>query len=245
MVGVVQRRQGNWQASLASLRRAVELDPKFANGWSVLVALLQRGRRFDEAIAAQRRVVELQPNVLSSSYVLAELHFFARGSVREMEQWFAGLTAQQANTPEAIDLKRRWFGAPEEPADTVRAERASVLRRRLGNEPDNDGLWSQLAEVEIGRGKAEEALQAARRAMELMPESQDAWTGPEHAAVYAFVCSRAGDRDRAIAEYARLLRRPGPLNVHEMKRRGRYEPLRDDPRFQALLNDPKNNEPLF
>jgi hypothetical protein len=30
-----------------------------------------------------------------------------------------------------------------------------------------------------------------------------------------------------------------------MRRNARYFPLRGDPRFEALLNDPKNNAPLF
>jgi hypothetical protein len=43
-----------------------------------------------------------------------------------------------------------------------------------------------------------------------------------------------------------LLRTPySGLNVHEMKRDPTYTPLRGDPRFEALLNDPKNNAPLF
>jgi hypothetical protein len=33
------------------------------------------------------------------------------------------------------------------------------------------------------------------------------------------------------------------MNVHVMK--GRAGPLRDDPRFRALLAVPKNNAPLF
>jgi hypothetical protein len=34
-------------------------------------------------------------------------------------------------------------------------------------------------------------------------------------------------------------------NVHQMRVDALYAPLRGDPRFEALLKDPKNNAPLF
>lgn len=44
----------------------------------------------------------------------------------------------------------------------------------------------------------------------------------------------------------RQLRVPGSeLNIHEMKRAPQFAPLRGDPRFEALLTDPKINAPLF
>lgn len=91
-------------------------------------------------------------------------------------------------------------------------------------------------------------MRCAQKAIEILPESTDHWSGPSIAATLAFVYAWTGDKNRAIEEYARLLRVPNPnseLNVHEMKRSPAFAPLRDDPRFQALLADPKNNAPLF
>ena len=124
------------------------------------------------------------------------------------------------------------------------------MRSRLqGSEAENAPLWGTLARIEAILGHKEEALRCARKAVELVPESVDTFTGPNYAAHLAFVFAWTGDKDRAIAEFGRLLRTPVHpvlgINVHQMKSDPRFFPLRGDPRFEALLNDPKNNAPLF
>ena len=53
-----------------------------------------------------------------------------------------------------------------------------------------------------------------------------------------------GAKDAALAELARLLRTPFGANVYTARIDPGWLPLRGDPRFEALLNDPKNNAPL-
>ena len=65
------------------------------------------------------------------------------------------------------------------------------------------------------------------------------------------VFSSYASQDAAVEEYSRLLRHAaGGLlrdrsNVHCLRHGPWAWPLRDEPRFQALLADPKNNAPLF
>ena len=119
------------------------------------------------------------------------------------------------------------------------------LRRRLETEPANATLWSELGRIEAVMGHPEEALRCARKAVELEPESINTSFGLNHRVRLAFVYGWTGDKDHALAEYAYLLRSPSFMNVHEMRSAPHYAPLRGDPRFEALLNDPKNNAPLF
>ena len=119
-------------------------------------------------------------------------------------------------------------------------------RQRVANEPHNDNVWRNLAEAEALLGNKDEALRCAREAVKQAPESIDAMDGPLASRSLAFVYAWTGEKDRALAEYARLLLLPGAeLNVHEMRRSPEFFPLQEDPRFQALINDPKNNAPLL
>jgi tetratricopeptide (TPR) repeat protein len=119
------------------------------------------------------------------------------------------------------------------------------LHAKLEREPNSVRLWSFLAGMEVILGRNEEALRCVERSVALMPESRDALDGVSYAAFRAFIYDWVGEKEKALAEYARLLRLPSTvfLNVHEMKRG--YSTLHGDPRFKALLDDPQNNAPLF
>ena len=122
---------------------------------------------------------------------------------------------------------------------------AAKVRAKLELEPDNTQLLRQAAVIEACLGHRDDALRFIEHAVELEPESKSARTGANIAMYRAYVCAWVGDKDRAIAELTRLLQRPGTLNVHQMKWDPVFAPLFGDPRFEALLNDPKNNAPLF
>jgi tetratricopeptide (TPR) repeat protein len=129
------------------------------------------------------------------------------------------------------------------------------LKSRGETEPTNARIWALRGQIEAILGHRDEALRCARRAIELVPESIDAYEGPRYSAALAFVQAWTGDKDQALATYARLLRTPfsdfasgfswNTLNPYAMRHSARYAPLHGDPRFEALLDDPKNKEPLF
>jgi serine/threonine protein kinase/Flp pilus assembly protein TadD len=125
------------------------------------------------------------------------------------------------------------------------------LRARLEVEPTNTTLLCDLACIEAILGHAEEALRHAQKAVSLTPMADDQWQAPQMEENLAFVYAWTGDKERAIATYARLLQTPyisprlAKMSVHVMRHALWFAPLRGDPRWEALLNDPKNNAPLF
>jgi hypothetical protein len=51
----------------------------------------------------------------------------------------------------------------------------------------------------------------------------------------ALVLAKAGDLDTALQEIERLLTRPSFVTAHTLRLDPRWDPIRDDPRFKALL----------
>jgi tetratricopeptide (TPR) repeat protein len=100
--------------------------------------------------------------------------------------------------------------------------------------------------MEAALGHAEEAVRLGRKAVELMPESRDAVDGPYYRYDLATVYAMNGDKDQAIAELSHVLLTPTTNNsVAQMRTDPAFVKLHGDPRFEAMLADPKNNEPLF
>ena len=85
-------------------------------------------------------------------------------------------------------------------------------------------------------GKKDSALAEAQRASELQPESKDALDGPEITEGVAQICAILGDNDRAIEILDGLLNRPSYVTVQGLKVNPIWDSLRNDPRFQALID---------
>jgi TolB-like protein/Tfp pilus assembly protein PilF len=112
-----------------------------------------------------------------------------------------------------------------------------LLEAQLKESPDAEEMHVQLAKVLAHLGEKDTALAQARRATELRPESKDALGGAEIAAGVAEVHAILGDNDRAIEILDGLLSRPSAVTVQGLKINPIWDPLRNDPRFQALLKN--------
>jgi TolB-like protein/Tfp pilus assembly protein PilF len=112
----------------------------------------------------------------------------------------------------------------------------AFLQERLKQSPDDEVLHLWLAKVLAWLGEKDAARNEAQRATELRPESKDAFGGPEITEGVAQVHAILGDNDRAIEILDGLLSRPSAVTVQGLKVNPIWDPLRSDPRFQALLS---------
>ena len=116
-------------------------------------------------------------------------------------------------------------------------ERARIIAERLVREsPDDAARHGQLGLILAGLGQKDAAIAEGKRAVELLPESQDAFDGLEVTAVLAQIYAWTGERDQAFKLLDHLLVTPNGITVAILKLDPVWNPLRNDPRFQALID---------
>ena len=111
-----------------------------------------------------------------------------------------------------------------------------AIEEQLKRSPDVADLHIQLAKVLAQLNQRDSALAEARRASELQPETKDAFGGPEITEGVAQVYAILGENGPAIEILDALLSRPSAVTVQGLKINPTWDPLRNDPGFQALLS---------
>jgi TolB-like protein/Tfp pilus assembly protein PilF len=160
-------------------------------------------------------------------------------ALREAESLSDGLLA---GMPAALCGKYYLIGFARRALHDEAGARAALLKAKdlveaqLKQSPDSPDLRIQLAKVLAYLGEKDAALAEARRATEILPESKDAFGGPEITEGVAEVCAIVGENARAIELLDGLLARPSPVTVALLKLSPAWDPLRKDPRFQALID---------
>ena len=86
-------------------------------------------------------------------------------------------------------------------------------------------------------GRKEDAINEGKKAVELLPESEDAVEGPKATAAPAEIYASVGEHDEAFLLLDHLLAVPNGLTVPQLRLDPVWDPLRADPRFQKLCEE--------
>jgi eukaryotic-like serine/threonine-protein kinase len=115
--------------------------------------------------------------------------------------------------------------------DSARAE----LELKVAASPTSATLHTLMAQAYAGLGQKEKAIQAAKKAVELVPESRDALEGPTYVRNLAVVYALTGEYDQATALFDHILSEPANGSVNWLRVAPGFDALRATPGFQAML----------
>jgi TolB-like protein/Flp pilus assembly protein TadD len=120
----------------------------------------------------------------------------------------------------------------QESFETARMVSEKVLREV----PGDAARHAQHGLILAALGQKQEAIAEGKRAVELLPESQDALDGPQCTSALAEIYACSGELDEAFRLLDHLFAIPSNLTVPMLKLDPAWDPLRKDPRFQALID---------
>ncbi|MBA3544687.1 MAG: hypothetical protein H0T83_09655, partial [Chthoniobacterales bacterium] len=122
-------------------------------------------------------------------------------------------------------------GAAQSAFRVARTQQEELVRVQ----PDYGPALCVLGLIDAGLGRKEEALREGRRALELMPVTQDSISGSDMLALFAVICAWVGEEDLAFEQLAIATRIPGTLSYGQLKLHPFWDPLRSDPRFEKIV----------
>ena len=212
----------DWPAAEQEFRKAIELNPNYANAHHWYADYLSAVGRHQEAIAESKRAVELDPVSAIISAWLGWRYFFARQYDRAIEQYLKTLEIDPRFAPahlvlgQGYEQKSQLEGAINELEQAVKFSQGSSL------------YVSSLAHAYAIAGKRSEAELLLHQ---LQDQSQKTYVAPFH---IALVYSGLGQLDQAVG-YLEKGYKERSSGMVWLKVDPRLDVLRSDPRFQDLL----------
>ncbi len=215
--------------ALAASEEALRLDPSLAEAHVARANLMSLAGRPAEAEDEFRRATTLNPGLASAWYFQGRF-FLAAGRMAEgalaLEE-AARCDPEDYNAVTLLPQAYRALGDRAREASAV--QRAAVVSDRWArlNPDDVRALYCAGGNM-VRSGEVERGLALVARALELEPE--------DFGALYNSACTYAlaGDADRALELLDRALRTGGGYRSW-IEHDSDLEPLRRDPRFEAIL----------
>ncbi len=236
----------NFAKANETIDRAIALNPAAFEPWEVKskLALFEKGdfSVAEKAFEALKSAPMTDEQRLNAANARANVFLLER-KYREGLQEAENLPDDQvAAFPGHLWSKYYYIGFARKALQDELGARAaflkakSVIEEQLKRNPGSEDLHIQLARVLAYLGEKAAAQAEAQRATELLPESKDAFGGPEITTGVAEVYAVLGENDRAISILDGLLSRPSSVTAEVLKVNPVWDPLRSDPRFQALID---------
>jgi len=219
---IAETLEWDWPTAEREYKRALELNPGYAEGHNWYAGYLMYFGRFEQGIAEAKRARELDPLSLAINNALAGRLLLAGHEIEAMEQIHKTLEMDPNFAPAHNRLGWAYLSKGMNEKAIAEFQKEAALS---GSDPEESiDLGYAYAVV----GKRDEAN---RILANLKRKRKRAFVSP---AGVGIICGALGQKDEAFAwlEKAYELRDP---QLTYLKVGPRFTPLRSDPRFQDLL----------
>ena len=237
--------QRNFGAANKTIDRALELNPNGIGLWEIKVKLaiaekadfnvyeqaLEKMKSLPMSSEERLKIVGEQANLLLFERKYQQILQLAASSPDDS---FAAVPGSLAGKYFAIGIAQKGLG-DEAAARTALVKAKEIFQEQLKQKPEDPYLHVQLAKVLAWLGEKDAAIAEAQKATDLRPESKDAFDGPRITEDVAQVYAILGDNTRAIELLDGLLSRPTGVTLQSLKINPAWDPIRNDPAFQALF----------
>jgi eukaryotic-like serine/threonine-protein kinase len=271
----VGRHQNRWDASLANLRRANELDPQNGEIAYRLAQICLEMRRYSEweqlikkcaangtfkgpwiqVMLADIKLAQGDPVAAQSLLEQVPLEFNSDASIWADTRFKAALYSRNydvANRVIAATPAGNAFGhgsenwaygqvararGDKETAVAFFATARKKMEAKIADNPNDASYLADLAIVDAGLGRKEEAIREAQQSVNLMPIANDSLNGPTWIANLALVYAWTGERDRALEQLEKIATVPGEgiPTYGDLLLNPCWDSLRGDKRFDKIV----------
>jgi len=211
----------DWSGGEREFKRAIELNPEFAESHALYASLLDAKGRFDEAVAEAKQSQEVDP--LSTHYRadVAHILYHARRYDEAVQEYRRTL---QKN-PDSIEAH---LGLGEVYVKQGRYEEALAEMLKMRPLVNRPRPLARLGAVYAAAGKREEAIKILEEVKGLTNERYDL------GAHIAAICAALGNKDQAFAWLDNAYEAHAFVLI-ELKVDPKFDTLHSDPRFADLL----------
>ena len=219
---VKMTREFDWTGSEAAFNRALELSPSSADAYDLYGRLCSAQERYDEALVLLGRAQELDPlaHRLDMATTLVRAGRYAEAIVSARAATDLDPSGDRAHATLGWAL---FFGG-------ARDDGLAELETAVSLSPSTTSWLGQLGEAYGLAGRLDEARAVLRK---LEERARDSFVSPY---TFAYVYTGLGDADRAIELLQRAVaERTGA--AYGIKGSFLFRPLREHPKFRALLRD--------
>jgi TolB-like protein/class 3 adenylate cyclase len=236
-----------WKEATAAAGHTLEINPHDVRSMRVSLASWRNG---NGEIAEARRLLATFPAGVDLTFTqrAGVVPLIGEGAYASiLQRDFAGalkLWENKRSDPD-LTLKRlcaraaiRVLAGQAADAQPEAKQARELLNNWLRERPTDHVAFAHLSWIALALGRSTEAIEAAQHAADLVPMEKDAFMGTSDLANLAEVQARCGHSGEAITILKQLLSIPAGFDVSilRLKIDPVWDPIRNDPGFQQLLN---------